>query len=335
MFPLISIIVPAYNIEQYLPECLNSILKQSFKNYEIIIIDDGSTDKTGVICDQYAKINSKVQVIHKVNEGLSVARNQGILKAKGKYLAFLDGDDWLADFALQNLINRIVESDYPDIVVNQMKGTPDIKTPIYKKENSFDLITIEGMDTTQQYQYFINLKWFCTAAVLFVVRRDFLLAKNLFFVKGLLHEDEHWCPKIFLSAKNIGFNNSLYYINRTNREGSITQTLTTKRVFDKLWIINDLIAQTNPLIKNERNFVVLKQRCQQLYTGILFEISLYQNNPKYDKLLQEVEKNLYILNFGKIIKYRGLYWVCKLFGIRKIGTFLYKLKQLKLNGGVL
>ena len=94
---LISIIVPVYNVEQYLDDCLVSILNQTYKNLEIILIDDGSTDNSGKICDEYAKKDSRIIVFHKENGGVSSARNAGLRIAKGIYIGFVDPDDWIAE----------------------------------------------------------------------------------------------------------------------------------------------------------------------------------------------------------------------------------------------
>lgn len=103
---LISVIVPVYNVEKYLNRCIDSIVNQTYKNIEIILVDDGSKDKSGEICDYYAKNNAKVQVIHKKNGGLSDARNQGIKKAHGDYISFVDSDDWLEKDIYEKCMNR-------------------------------------------------------------------------------------------------------------------------------------------------------------------------------------------------------------------------------------
>lgn len=92
---LISIIIPIYKVEEYLKRCVDSVINQTYKNLEIILIDDGSPDSCGKICDEYAKINNKIYVIHQQNQGVSAARNAGIDKAKGKYICFIDSDDYV------------------------------------------------------------------------------------------------------------------------------------------------------------------------------------------------------------------------------------------------
>lgn len=114
MSELVSIIVPVYKVEQYLSRCVDSILQQSYSNLEIILVDDGSPDSCGMICDEYQKKDSRVQVIHKSNGGLSDARNYGIEAAQGKYLAFVDSDDWL-DFDMIDILYRVLTSQDADI----------------------------------------------------------------------------------------------------------------------------------------------------------------------------------------------------------------------------
>ncbi len=104
---LISIIIPAYNIEKYIERCINSILNQTYKNLEIIIIDDGSKDKTSKICDIIAKSEKRIHVYHNKNHGVSYSRNYGIKKATGEYIAFIDGDDTIEKTYIEELYNKI------------------------------------------------------------------------------------------------------------------------------------------------------------------------------------------------------------------------------------
>lgn len=107
--PLITVIIPVYNIEGYLTTCLNSVCSQTYENLEILLIDDGSIDRTGLICDEFAHRDPRVRVIHKKNEGQSVARNIGIANAKGEYVSFVDGDDWVTEDYLDKLFSLLQE----------------------------------------------------------------------------------------------------------------------------------------------------------------------------------------------------------------------------------
>lgn len=115
MEPLVSIIIPVYNVELYLNKCITSVLAQTYKNLEIILIDDGSTDNSGAICDEYSKKDKRFKVIHKINEGPANARNAGLLICSGEYVCFLDSDDWLDIFTIEEAVKAALETN-SDIV---------------------------------------------------------------------------------------------------------------------------------------------------------------------------------------------------------------------------
>lgn len=108
-FPLISVIVPAYNIENYIENCLESIIRQTYKNLEIIVIDDGSTDNTGKIIDNFSNFDKRIKVIHKKNEGVSKARLLGVEESKGEYIGFVDGDDQIEKYMYEHLLNNALK----------------------------------------------------------------------------------------------------------------------------------------------------------------------------------------------------------------------------------
>ena len=109
--PLISVIVPIYDVESYLPKCVESVLRQTYTNLEIILVDDGSPDNSGKICDDFAARDPRVRVIHKENGGLSSARNAGLDAAHGEYITFLDSDDWIAEDAYEHLLSVLRKYD--------------------------------------------------------------------------------------------------------------------------------------------------------------------------------------------------------------------------------
>lgn len=119
MNPLISIIVPVYNVEEYLPKCLDSIINQTYKNLEIIVVNDGSTDNSGKICDEYGERDYRIMVIHKANRGVSSSRNIGIKNASGEYILFVDSDDEIEkDYV--NVMARAVTNSDCDLVISNI-----------------------------------------------------------------------------------------------------------------------------------------------------------------------------------------------------------------------
>lgn len=141
----ISIIVPVYNIEEYLPRCVDSIIKQEFDSFELILVDDGSSDKSGKICDSYAEKDNRVRVIHQPNSGVSTARNNGIAAASGRYIGFVDGDDWIAEDMYSSLFNAASENEADIVICDCLtvfakKSEPDAlscvpKNTVLKKED--------------------------------------------------------------------------------------------------------------------------------------------------------------------------------------------------------
>ena len=140
--PLISVIVPVYKVERYLPRCIESILRQTYTNFELILVDDGTPDRSGIICDRYAEKDSRIKVIHKENGGVSSARNVGIDAARGEWITFVDSDDWVTDNCLEVLISPTFGYDYDFVIssieIRNLKVIPsllDTESLVYSKEN--------------------------------------------------------------------------------------------------------------------------------------------------------------------------------------------------------
>ena len=217
---LISVIVPVYNVERYLKKCINSILDQTYENIEVVLVDDGSTDKSGAICDEYAAKDLRVTVIHKENGGLSSARNAGLKVAAGDLIGFVDADDYIED------------TMYEKLKENMDKYGSDISVcQIYKSYKYFtDLV--DGLDKEEVYEgkdKFSNLEndnYFMT-----VVAWNKLYKKDLFkrvkYPEGRLFEDSYVICDILSKAKKVSYlNEPLYYY--TVRRSSISRSYTEK-----------------------------------------------------------------------------------------------------------
>lgn len=138
---LVTIIVPVYNVEKYIYECVDSLIKQTYKNIEIILIDDGSKDKSGAICDNYAASDARIKVIHKQNEGLGFARNTGLKVAQGKFVTFIDSDDKADADLVENLVNGIYEAN-GDTCIGGFKRISE--NGMVSFEESYDKAVFEG-----------------------------------------------------------------------------------------------------------------------------------------------------------------------------------------------
>lgn len=223
--PFFSIIIPVYNVEEYLRDCVESVLIQTFENYEVILVDDGSKDCSGNICDEFADKNERVSVIHKSNGGLSEARNFGIKEAQGQYLMFLDSDDYWDDAdALRKIYNALREAkEEADIVLFQAKLLYPDGTIIPDKgefaQNFNEMKPIESL------QYLSEKGLLIGSACSKVVRRKFLFEHDLFFKVGIKREDIEWILRVANFLPKYIYTNQFFYIYRKGRPGSITSSV--------------------------------------------------------------------------------------------------------------
>jgi len=229
-----SIIIPVYNVENYLEQCLNSVLNQTFADYEVVCVNDGSTDGSLEILNNFAEKNSRFQIIDQKNGGLSDARNTGIKAAKGDYIFLLDSDDWITENALEILNKNIENQDF--IVFNGERFFEDgtIETP----DKGISEQKLAGWEYYNKYAL-QSRKFHFVCTVLRIYRREFLIENKLFFKKGIYHEDNLFTPICCYCAENVKVISDVLYAYRI-REGSITQTPSKQRIFDIISIANIL-----------------------------------------------------------------------------------------------
>lgn len=222
---LLSIIVPVYNVENYLIECIESLLNQELENYEIILINDGSTDNSPTICNYYKEKYKIIKVFNQTNKGLSAARNRGIKLAKGKYISFVDSDDFVLKNTYKEIV-RIMEMEKLDILsVNAFKYISKNKTKLKTKKRSFESKKLSGIEFLKK-SYLENAMSHCVPFN--VYKREMILENKILFKKGILHEDNLWTPQVFIKAKNVMYYDIDFYMHR-KREGSITQKKDKKK----------------------------------------------------------------------------------------------------------
>jgi glycosyltransferase involved in cell wall biosynthesis len=216
-----SIVVPVYNSADYLHRCLDSIVSQTYKNIEIILINDGSTDGSASICEQYKSIDKRITIIHQDNQGIGLARNQGIKQAIGQYIVFVDNDDMLTENActsLHQIISKFPEAEivalshydiYKDkTIIRKYKNTPSPTSYI----SGQDFIKMQIKNATWHKPPWKN-----------VYKKCFLLENNLFFQKTLM-EDEEWIPRVFLHAQRVKISDTVHY-QRFLRKGSVSRPI--------------------------------------------------------------------------------------------------------------
>ena len=246
----ISIIIPVYNKEKYLDKCLQSILSQSFKDYETICVDDGSTDYSLAILNEYADDNEKFKVFSKKNEGPGSARNYGLKKASGEYILFLDADDYLTDDTLDSLYNTAHNNDSDLVLFNA--------TEHYKDKSSDRIYHIHVDENTDldnftfDYDNNINLVMngyhiVCTK----LHRLDFIKKHKLEFSKSGEFEDVLFHIKSMIYAKRISYNpNKFYQYNREDEDSRQNKSIRT----DKSFVLFDIYEEAYDFLQEENLF---------------------------------------------------------------------------------
>lgn len=247
----ISVIIPIFNVRSYIDECLQSVLNQSYDNLEIILVDDGSTDDSPIICDNYAKEYSNIKVIHKQNGGLSDARNVGIKMATGDYILFLDADDfWNDDLAVQKLTDRIMLTKADLLNFSFVKYYEDTKKYVSYFKNVEPLS--EELDERERKQILLDNNLYIASAWNKLIKKSLFDAGDLFFKRGIFSEDIDWCLRLLIKAEKVDFICENFYCYR-QRSGSITHTITDKKCNDLADnIINCVnIVKQSPIMQDE------------------------------------------------------------------------------------
>ena len=324
-----SMIVPVYNVELYLKECLDSIINQSYSNLEIILIDDGSTDSSGKICDEYAKLDKRVSVIHKANGGLSSARNCGIDVAKGEYISFVDSDDWLESNHIKDFIDKVS----PNSIVccgfsERYKNKTIVNSPMQEER----LTNLEYLDkfissTLQAHlgkgQEFIgNFAW------------NKMYPKSIFrelrYPEGMQYEDIYVCIDVFKQVKFVKILPRANY-NYRMREKSIVHTQTKKNLFD---YINSKIKQENDL--SEYRDIFYKAKINTFHSILSLAVLKAKKVIDLDVIEEKELRNMIIkrwkdipLKFWKAHVKAVLYLFCPTL-LRHVAT-LYSYRQKKHN----
>lgn len=220
-----SIIIPVYNVEKYLDACVESVLAQTFTDFEVLLINDGAADGSGAICDRLAEKDSRVRVIHQENQGLSGARNTGIREAQGDYLMFLDSDDWWDTSAvLENVARRLEKTQADVLSFDYQKSFDGQKEPPYFNKENAQEYTLEYM---MEEGLWVNGA--CNKAVSARLFAD----GDLFFRPKVSSEDMDWTLRLAIKADRFDYLQQVVFVYR-QRKTSLSHSVSEKRVTDML-----------------------------------------------------------------------------------------------------
>ncbi len=300
-----SLIIPVYRVESYLSKCVESALSQNFEDWEAVLVDDGSPDNCPALCDDYAKKDKRIKVIHKANGGLSDARNAGISAASGKYILFLDSDDYLySDTVLSEIATSLKNASFPEIcyLPNEYWSSDSNSVSSKYKEEILPLGNFLKRVIKNYYPH--------TAGQQFVLRLDYLKENGLCFEKGVLHEDELWFAQILMQAKNVHVCPCVFYFYVDNRDGSIINSVKEKNVKDKLYIANKIVFLSKSLTQKLQK--LFATRSAQIVSGLVQSKKALEFINNSEDLKKELKKSEKLLLKSIKLKHKILYLYAKL-----------------------
>lgn len=313
----VSVVIPVYNVQDYIVECLESIMAQDLKDIEVIIVNDGSTDNSISNIQNIIDNNRNIHLINKINGGLSSARNTGLLHAKGEYVLFLDSDDYLKKDFLYKLYNEAIEYDL-DIACggNTRFYVDNTIYPRIRNEFLCKSSVISGqkflLDQLEYNDYRMEV-WDD------LYKREFLLENNLFFVEGILHEDEEYTPRALLAAKRIKLVETYGYMYRQRENSIMSSTVNIKHVSSIEYIMNSFIDRFEETkIENEK--LIFSKLCFNMFNVYIGKILKISVDNKYEFI-----RNIRRKKIISVINYNSqLNWKQRLNGILlKHFPFLY------------
>ncbi|MGB5920002.1 glycosyltransferase [Arcobacter sp.] len=279
--PKISVIVPIYNVEIYLEKCLDSVINQTMKDIEIILVNDGSTDNSFKIIHEYTKKDSRIIVINQENKGLGEARNSGIKEANSKYLSFIDSDDFIEDTMLEELYN-IAEKENSDIVKCRYSRINEDSTPT----NQFSKKVTSNFNKTY-FKDILSLKY--PSVAWNALYKKELFSKNNLKFPDMYYEDIAFIFKLFFFSKSVTFSNSVLY-NWRIREGSITRSINNKQIDDIFSIFDityNFLNDYNCYKQYKKEFIIRCFKRINLLVKRTKEFSNKNSLPKYYKYIHK------------------------------------------------
>lgn len=297
---IVSVIVPIYNVEIYLDKCILSIISQSYKDIEIVLVDDGSTDNSGKMCDEWAEKDKRIIVIHKRNGGLSEARNIGLLKSKGDYILFVDSDDWIANNTVETLVVK-AEKNMSDLVVYQFLEVKSDKNCLDDMSISEDKL----LNSSEMIYELLSEKNISNHIWRYFIKRDNI--KDIFFPVGQNYEDISVAYKYIMNSKQILVTGEKMYYYRQNPNG-ITKIYNKKNILD----FYNAITSRNCYLQGIYHdyYTIIQNNYMKNYLYVISMIS--RSDCLNDKKIIEISHNISIFLRQNIWKTTGFGVICKI-----------------------
>lgn len=326
----ISVVIPVYNAECFLKRCVDSVLEQNYSGLQIILVDDGSTDTSREICNEYKQKYKNIVVVYQENQGLSVARNNGIAHATGEYILFLDSDDWLVSDFLQKITQVIIKEKNIDVLMYAAEKVDAVNGVKEYIGTHFDALKLNGKSGQEALNYILSedkdYEWY---AWKYLLRLEFLRKNELRFVPHRYYEDVEWTPRMFYAAKKVWYVDEVGIQYWFHNPGSILNAPSHKKSVDKI----EIASYACCLAQQYCSVQITRARiCETFAKLYLSGFGDYINGN--DELLPCLNKNKSVLSHSSASLAKMIRVLSRIVGFRtasKIVKMSVRLKRKKRN----
>ena len=320
-----SIIVPIYNVEKYLRECIESVLNQTYKDFELILVDDGSQDNCPQICDEYKKLDDRVIVIHKKNGGLPSARNAGIRQASGDYFMHLDGDDFFEEKCLEKAF-KIIDLEKHDLYLGNSRydyyGDNSIKVELY------DINKIQKKPYNDILKHFFYGKNMMPSAAWHnIYKTKYIKDNNLFFDEELSwSEDADNFFKVLFSTRDIGFFDYTFYYYRKNNQSAMTKNPSLRNILSNIKVSKKWFYNIDNYDISEYTKKIIKTR---FANGLMYALKMVASleGNDFDIAINTIMEDKKMLKQIKGFPCYEIYVLTKILGPKKVSRLLAKIRR--------
>lgn len=289
LLPLISVIIPVYNNDSYLEECLTSVINQTYSNIEVITVDDGSEDESLFILEQFRSTDTRVKVLRQKHKGVSVARNAALDVATGKYILFVDSDDFIERDTIEKLV-LLLERTNCDMV--RFNGNVFIEEDVKVHNWMIDKRLYDFSHRLEHHAIYdknvheVNKKTFTASITMYMVKREIIETNNVRFVEGIIHEDDLFNTMLFISLNTMTYENCIYYHRRYRADSIMTANNSKQNIYSfqsYLKVMEEMkkMINRNDLSKPQKNLI--KRQIISIYYSLKYN-SKVSNEYKKEQL---------------------------------------------------
>ncbi|WP_319470064.1 glycosyltransferase family 2 protein [uncultured Trichococcus sp.] len=324
---MISFVVPVYNTEPYLSNCIESIIKQNIFSYEIILVNDGSTDNSLDICNEYARKYINIYVLNQENRGPSAARNAGLMEANGEYVFFIDSDDYYIKDSLIKFECTLNKNKEVDLIFGKIMMFYDNNKEERRKIKYNNTVMINSMTGEEALNYLIKTDQVMISNYSAIIRKELLIQNNILFKENIrFAEDVDFMLRVYCASKNVLFIDEFFLMYRKNREGQLTQTVNLKKLNMAIELYDKLLKEVDSWSIKENSKEYIKRYIANLYFSSLGSLN--------KKDLEYYQKYDLLKEYRYLIKYTGGYkfifnkFIYNVFGFHSCLTSMQIIKKL-------